>query len=204
MARFGARRPPPSRELLPLILVVCDDTKTAIAYFAELRLHVKENCTLKVLPAPRAGATANDVIDCAAAHKNLSDPDAATALWAIVDLEMAPGSAGHAREFRKRAQRQNVDLALSQPCFEVWTLAHLVDTGENFDSCDAVLRKLKKLWKSEFGEVFPKQKARADYRKLIDRFKSAIDHAKPRNQSNSQSWTEIWNLGEQILSYLKR
>ncbi len=203
MARFGAKRPSRNRNPLPLIVVVCDDTKTAPAYFAEVRSYVKKGCTLKVEAAPREGATAKDVIEFAATiAERMSDPDSTTTLWAIIDLEMASNSIKLARECRQLAKKGNVNIALSQPCFEIWTLAHFIDTGEQFDSCNAVLGRVKRQWKVAFNQDFSQKKAQADYRKLIERIQTAISHASTRTDSNSQSWTEIWQILNQVIAFV--
>jgi hypothetical protein len=182
--------------------VICDDAKTAPAYFSVLRSHVKETCTLKVSPAPRHGATPNEVIEYGAAHVTIiSDPDSATTVWAVIDLEMVPDSKKLSDALRERAKIRSVELALSQPCFEIWTLAHFVETGKFFGKCEAVIREIKKRWKSAFAETFPEKKAQADYRKVIDRIDTAIQNAKKHNSAKSQSWTEVWQVVASIMNY---
>lgn len=199
MARFGARRPQAIRDPLPIVLIVCDDSRTAPAYFTEIRTQLKELCTLKPVPVPKEPEA---VLEAACKHKDdLSDEGIGATVWALIDLEMKPNSAGVAASLAEKAKKCGVELVLSQPCFEVWVLAHFLSTGQMFASCDAVVHELKKRWKSAFGQEFPPKKAQADYRKLLDRLQDAISNAKIHDCSKSQSWTEVWRVLVHLSSF---
>ncbi len=203
MARFGARRPYEIRDTLPIIMIVCDDAKTAPSYFRELRSILREHCTVKVVPAMRHGATGPDLIEYAVQEsKSLSDNQGVT-VWVLVDLEMRSDSIAFSKKSEKKASTLNLELLLSQPCFEAWILLHLTGTGQLFSSCDQVLQEVKKHWKNAFNQPFPQKKAQADYRKLMDRVESAIQNAKQHDSSNSQSWTQVWMVAEHAMPFKK-
>jgi hypothetical protein len=65
-SRYGSRRTC-MRPPLPVIVVVCDDTRTAVAYFGVLKRRVKEKLTLRVEPKPHDRASADEVV--AHAHR---------------------------------------------------------------------------------------------------------------------------------------
>ena len=203
MGRFGAKRPQQTRDTLPIVLIVCDDSKTAPAYFEEVRAQAKGKCTIRVIAAPRHGATGSDVIECAVNQKRQLSEQSGASVWAAVDLEMAHDSKTLEEALRKKAKKHGVELTISQPCFEVWVLAHFIDSGRQFDSCDAVLHEVKKRWETDFGHTFPQKKAQADYQKLMDKIKTAVNHAKPRGALNSGSWTEVWRIAERIMTHLE-
>src|SRR2546421_627706 len=81
-------------------------------------------------------------------------------------------------------------------CFEVWILAHFVETGRHFDHCDAVLNEVKKQWRTAFGQSFPQKKAQADYRKILDRTMKAIVNAQKHDEASDGSWTDVWQIVE--------
>ena len=188
--RYGAGRTTGTRPVLPIIEVVCDDTRTAVAYFNHLKHEVSSKKIVKVVPAPSHGASADEVIELA---NTPSDPGDAT--FALVDLDTNPNSSG----FRDKAKAKDVTLLVSNPCFEVWTLAHLQDTGEAFLNCNAVLARLKQKWKDAYGsEMGPK--AQAHYEKLAASRHLAIERCKRRNPHTNPSWTEVWRAVEAILA----
>jgi hypothetical protein len=177
-----------------VITVVCDDTRTAVRYFELLRLEFKEHKTVRVYPAPHCGASADDVIEFAIAKKpEYAEADDRT--FVVVDLDTNPDE----RALRAACDSADLLLALSNPCFEVWTLAHLEDTGEAFLNCDAVLKRVKVRWKVEFNQEL-NSKAQADYSKIMAFRDEAIRRTRQRNAKNSQSWTEVWKAVESIVT----
>jgi hypothetical protein len=199
MVRFGAKRSQNTRDTLPIVMVICDDTRTAPAYFSELRPVVKGSCTLKILPASRHGVTGETLLDYAVTERNkLSDVEGVT-VWVLVDLEMKSDSDATAAALLEKSQQQGVNIALSQPCFEVWILHHFLDTGEMFTSCGAVLKKIKREWKARFSQDFPSKKAQADYRKLLDLIHEASTRSRTHNTDNSQAWTDVWRVVDDAL-----
>jgi hypothetical protein len=204
--RFGLSRPRRIRPTLPIVVVVCDDARTAVAYFTELKREVKEKVTLQVVPAPCDGATPDDVVSLAikwgtelSSEAHHDPEDAKELVWALIDLEVEAQRQAQAHQAKKKAQQAGVSVALSMPCFEVWTLAHLIDTGEHFMDCDAVLARIRKEWKKRFNADFGRQKAQADYSKLMEHRDEAVRRARMRSAGTDQSWTEVYQVVEAVL-----
>lgn len=191
--RYGAKRSYQTRQVLPLVAVVCDDTKTAVAYFNVLKHKVKDKVTVNVYPAPCYGATADEVF-AFAKTKAESFSETSDKIFVLIDLDTNPDEAG----LRHEASKNNLTLLLSKPCFEVWTLCHLQDTGEFFQDCNSVLRRVKEKWKEAFSTDFG-NKAQADYEKLVELVESAIINCERRRKHTSQSWTEVWLAVKAIL-----
>lgn len=203
--RYGASRPCETRPTLPVVTVICDDTTTAVAYFTELKREVKAKVTVKVEPAPHRGASADDVLnhglDLAKALVPTQPGDSA---WVLLDME----AEGYKREQAQRAKKQGakskmVTVLLSDPCFEVWTLAHLADTGEPFNNCAAVVSRIKAEWKIAFGIEFGGKKGQADYSKLMPRRDQAVRNAKKRSPARDGSWTEVCQVVEVIVTLFR-
>lgn len=205
--RFGLSRPRETRATLPIVVVVCDDAKTAVAYFNELKREVKEKVTVQVVSAPCDGASADDVVSLAIKwadglmSSQFHDPeDVKELVWALIDLEGESDRQTQAYRAKEKAGTKSVSVALSKPCFEVWTLAHLVETGEAFANCAAVVERVKREWKRTFDADFPKKKAQAPYSKLMELRDQAVRRAKKRNTNTDPSWTEVYQVVEAILS----
>lgn len=195
--RYGRGRKIDVRPSRPIIVVVCDDQKTARRYFECLKRHVKTSVTVRVIRNPFDRATAMDVVQCA--HEELqrlreqSAPELEDkqSVWALIDLEANHAKRDAAQEAKKSGERLGVRVALSDPCYEVWTLLHLVNIGSRFDDCGQVLTRLYTEWRKVFTtEMGPK--AQADFSKLIpDRVVDAIGNAKAQRECHAQSWTEV-------------
>jgi hypothetical protein len=199
--RYGASRPYQTRPTLPVVTVVCDDTKTSVAYFTELKREVKAKVTVNVVPAPRCGASPDDVIKHAVGVVESIDPTQADdSTWILLDMEAERYKQDQAQQAKKQAAENKVTVLLSNPCFEVWTLAHLVDTGEAFNDCAAVVTRVKAEWKKKFGDGFGKKKGQADYAKLMTFRNEAVRNANKRNSNRDGSWTEVFQVVEAIMS----
>lgn len=195
-------RPAPTRNPLPIVVVVCDDSRTAVAYFTELKREVKHRVTVMVVKAPCHGAAAASVIalaksEAAELDRDRDDADS-SAVWALIDLESEPERQDSAAKAKSGISGTDVQIALSKPCFEIWTLAHFVDTGEAFKDCGAVLAAVKSEWKKQLGVAFGKQKAQADYSKLMLLRAKAVERCKQHRQRKDPSWTEVHWVVESI------
>jgi hypothetical protein len=200
MERYGKRRIAFVAPL-PVIIVVCDDAKTAVSYFGEIKNLVRRRATVRVFRNPHDRATAREVVDYAIeqrallSEKGASDVADKTHAWALIDTEWDSERQAKAHNAQKYGRAKGIGVALSNPCFEVWTLLHLIDTGEYFSGGAAVLARLEDEWIKFFGDVLG-PKAQADYSKLMPLLDTAKARARQRNESKprSQSWTEIYQV----------
>jgi len=188
--------------------VVCDDARTAVSYFDLLKRLIKGKLTLTVVPKPHCRASAKEVVEVAKKKLNSlqqarsHDEEAdRNSVWALIDLEDTSASQEAARNAKKAGEKLGIQVALSNPCYEVWTLLHLVDTGKTFANCNAVRKSIEHEWLKCFGQEFGK-KAQADYFKIIeDRTKAAARAKKHREAYDGEgdpSWTEVYLLSNEI------
>lgn len=195
--RYGVSRRLDTRAPLPVVAIVCDDTKTAVAYFNELKREVKARVALRVERASRCGASAASLLGQAEAIlESLEHRETGDSAWVLLDMEAEEDR--RTRAVQAKQQGKGVVVLLSDPCFEVWTLAHLVDTGEAFTDCTTVLIRVKAEWKRKFGVDFGDKKAQADYSKLMPLRENAIRNAKKRDPKRDASWTEVYRVVEEI------
>jgi hypothetical protein len=203
--RYGLTRPKRVRPTLPVIAVVCDDARTAVSYFSALQREVKFAVTLQVVRNPSDRATPADVVNAARNRLTLlknaasRDPGDENLVWALIDLEAGATRRSEGLAAKTEGEKQGVSVALSDPCYEVWTLMHLQDTGELFADCSAVLARIRQKWKARFGQDFGK-KAQADYPKILADRKTAAERARRHRENEDQSWTEVYLLIEEIES----
>lgn len=182
---------------LPVFVVVCDDSVTAPRYFEAIKREVKARVTVHVVTGG---------VDVAVAQlRKLGDEDEDTKndVWVLMDLEGEPRLRERAVEEKQRGERERVKVALSDPCYEVWTLMHLKDTGESFTDCKQVTRLVMKCWREAFGEK-KDSKTHLDYGKIIDLRQDAVRRAKQHRGREDGSWTEVYQVVERIDSLAQR
>ena len=104
-------------------------------------------------------------------------------MWCVIDTEV-PANDGERRSLLNAvelAATENVNLALSNPAFEVWLLAHFKRTSQSFGSSRAARDELNIHWKQSFQKSYQKN-ADDIFSLLNDRVAKAIDYAsKVRN-----------------------
>ena len=184
------------------MVIVCDDTRTAPAYFTELQRAEKQRVAINVCPAECTGASPQAMLEQAQRKlktlANNSDDEDRLEVWLLLDLEGTSERRSQAEEASAQAKRnagggQGIKVARSDPCFEVWTLLHLKDTGKHFADCRQVLARVRKLWKEGLGQRI-RHKAQADYSKIIDRRAEAAARAESHCNNKDPSRTEVFRI----------
>lgn len=186
-----------ARASRPVIVVVCDDYQTAVAYFACLSQMYRGVMHIKVVRACRHGAHPRRILRQALDEKRLlrgGDPDRQS-VFALVDMEREPKRRAQAEAVAREGGIQGVTVLRSDPCFEIWTLLHLRDTGEFFEDCRRVVQAIKAAWQTRFGRSF-RRKSELDFGKIIPLRHKALQRAKARREASAQSWTEVYKTIE--------
>lgn len=200
--RYGVRKTG-FRDPQPVVVIVCDDEVTAPRYFNELQKLYKGRVYIKIVRKPYSYAGPSAVVGCAVQEyqriQNSNDDYDRQAAWAIIDLEHTDKQRREARAAKTKGEKVGIGVALSDPCFEVWTLLHLRDTGESFERCRAVLERVEKEWKNKFAKDFGR-KGQADYSKILPLRSDAAKRAKQHYEKTPRdpSWTEIYKVIEDI------
>lgn len=208
------RRRPPFRNSRPIVVVMCDDTKTAPAYFTELAKHLRSKVTLKAQRKSASWDTHDEIIEDAARsladlqEDNSSEARDNQSVWVVIDTEGDEKRQAIAASAKERGERQGLSVARSKPCFELWTLLHLMNTGSLFYNCDAVNAQLQAEWFRQFKQEMGK-KAQADFSKIIpvsapfDRVRQAAMWARAHHDKPEPdpSWTELYLLIEEVMRH---
>jgi hypothetical protein len=151
----------------------------------------KHGVQLIVEPAPAHGMLPTHLVAHARRHCDAlrEKPDRA---WVLIDIETKSESQLGIPTLRDKLPKNHAILC-SKPCFEIWTLLHLIDTGRHFPDCAKVNEALKKAWRNHFKSDFPPKKALADYSLLIPLAPTAATRAR-KHRKSSPSWTDIFKL----------
>lgn len=194
-ARFRLARPARIRDPLPVIVVVCDDAVAAPNYFQEISRKLKAHVTLRVEHSRRNQTSSREVAGRAIAKlrelKRASSTDDRTSVWALIDLEADHSRQQLACAAKAMGKKAGVRVALSLPCFEVWTLLHFEDTGEAFLNCKSVAARIK-----QHVEAF--DKVAVDYSRIVEDRRKASVRARLHHERNDPSWTEIYLVIDEI------
>jgi hypothetical protein len=129
-ARNRDRRPgrrAPSRDPKPTILIVTEGERTEPEYFRGF-VSAYRNPRVTIQVAPEHGVP-RTLVEIAKRRKNGALEDAARekddnlafdSVWCVFDMDEHP-QVGEAKEM---ARDNGIDLAISNPCFELWLLLH--------------------------------------------------------------------------------
>lgn len=124
------RRRGPTRDPLPLILVVCEGKVTEPEYLNAFRIAHGANTVRVRVESP--GGDPRALVERAVRLRDAADREARRArdpnlrydeVWCIFDVDQ------HQRldDARTEADRSRLHLAVSNPCFELWLLLHFAE-----------------------------------------------------------------------------
>jgi len=193
-------RKSPTRIPRRSILIVCEGEKTEPDYFKGLRKKYRLSTLEVEIAGEECGSDPNSVVRYACNRKNDEpDPDF-DEVWCIIDVE----SYDNPRDLTgplNTASENNIKVALSNPCFEVWLLYHFERVGRAFDDCRDVISRLK--------THIPNYTKGGDYFKdhFSDKVDDAIDHAESimntqwqlaTNRLQNNPSTEVYRLVQLI------
>lgn len=179
----SAERRPPSRQSKPLVLVVCAGERTEPAYFKGLRDFVASRAVdIKLVARPKAPV---QMVEFAGTRGTGFDE-----VWCVFDVDNfdIATAVQVAGEF-------DVQLGVSNPCFELWLLLHLEDCRARLDGYKAVAAKLRK--------HFPAyDKAQLRFADFVTGLDEAVARARALDETGTKfeenPTTSVWRLVERI------
>ena len=187
------RREPPTRRRSPAatthtILVYCGGARTEPDYFEGIR-QVFRRASLTVKIKQRGVAPAQ--LARLAAETRDRRPGVYDEVWCVVDVDEFDVPAAVAE-----ARRVEVNLAVSNPCFELWLLLHHADCTAHCDGYSDVAARLIK-------HVPAYAKTRLDFRAHQPGLADAVTRPKRLDPSGRRHdlnpSTNVWQLVERIL-----
>jgi hypothetical protein len=195
------RRRRPFRDPLPRILIVCEGTQTEPVYFGALRHHEKSLIDLKVEP----GGVPKTLVEKAAALKRVADKSAKRQkdpnlrydhVWCVFDIDEHP----NVGEAAQQARDNGIQLAISNPCFELWILLHFQDQRAYIER--AALHRECVNYLPGYEKRVPFDKIHGYYSDAVRRAIGLRDWQRSRGcEYQTNPWTDVQNLTELIMSF---
>ncbi len=111
-----------------MIKLFCEGSRTEHDYFNALKRlpSVRDASSVEIRLAASGGNSPMTLVDKACAAKaNEAELDE---VWCVYDVEAKadkPGHHPHLEKARVKARDNDVELAVSNPCFELWLILHL-------------------------------------------------------------------------------
>ena len=132
--RDSLRRRRSFRKPLARFLIVCEGKVTEPVYFDDIRRMERGIIELEIVP----GSVPKDVVERAVDMKKQSERDAKRrqdenlrydSVWCVFDIDEHP----FVPEAKQQAHANAINLAVSNPCFELWFLLHFQDQTAHID-----------------------------------------------------------------------
>lgn len=130
MSRRSLRRRPPRLQPRKRLLILCEGKITEPNYLNALR-HAHRNRLIDVEVVPDCGVP-KTVVEYAVERKKAAYREARRysdqyraydEVWCVIDVDEHPRLA----EAKQQARDNGIELAISNPCFELWILLHFQD-----------------------------------------------------------------------------
>jgi hypothetical protein len=125
-SRDSLARRKPLREPYPTFLIVCEGVVTEKEYFIDLRNLARIPITLNF----RAGGVPRTLVQIAAEEKK--KPNDFDQIWIVFDVDRHPDIASALQQ----AKDNDLPVAMSNPCFELWALLHFQDQNAHIERAD--------------------------------------------------------------------
>jgi hypothetical protein len=192
-------RNPAKREPKHRILVVCEGKVTEPEYFKALQ-HEFKNRLVHVEIDKQAGVPLTVVrraieLDSQtndAANRNRDDDLKYDDVWCVFDVDEHP----HLAEALDLAKNSNVNVALSNPCFELWALLHFQDQNEQMHRHEA--QQALKVFLPKYEKKLDFHKMNPGYLKAVARAQSLQKMAEAMSEPNRNPSTGVHLLTELI------
>lgn len=189
--REASRRRGPAARSRHTVLVYCGALRTEPDYFDGLKVSLRSGGV--ALKVRQEGVAPDRLVRIAAAYRDRK-PDTFDDVWCVVDVDQFDIEAA-----LTEARRCRINLAVSNPCFELWLLLHHADCRSHCTGYADVAARLKK-------HVPAYDKARLDFADYAPGVGEAVKRArdlKPtgvRHRDNPS--TSVWRLVESITDQL--
>jgi hypothetical protein len=107
-------------------------------------------------------------------------------IWCVVDVDQFDIATAE-----REAARHGVELAVSNPCFELWLLLHFEDCTAHLDGYPGAVQRLRR-------HVPAYDKTRLNFRDLANGVPAAVKRAKGLDPERNPS-SGVWRLVERVM-----
>lgn len=174
--RNDLRRRRAFTEPRPSVLICCEGKVTEPSYLNGLKNELRIRlCRVEVVPA---GPNPKTIVDYAVEKKQESEHRAQREkdenlkydeVWCVFDVD----SHHHIPEAKQKASANGVELAISNPCFELWLLLHFKDQRAHIERHDV---------QSACRECMPGYDKNVPFHKVFPHYESAVQRTVELNK----------------------
>jgi hypothetical protein len=148
-----------------------------------------------------AGGVPKTLVERAAARKREAERDAKSQrdeflsydeVWCVFDVDEHP----HLPDARQQARDNEIDLAVSNPCFELWALLHFQDHTAHIERRDARRRLKRHL--PEYDKALPFARLHPKYADAVRRSQELDRRREDADDPGGNPSTGVHRLTERI------
>src|SRR5262249_19618035 len=188
-------RRPPFRDPKPIILIVCEGERTEPEYFDGFSRFCR-NPRVRIAIAPEHGGPRTVVNTAkerkkeaeAAARREADENLVYDSVWCVFDVDDHPQVA----DAMQMARDNGIELAISNPCFELWLLLHFRDSP-GMQHRAAMQRMLSKHVPG-YDKRVEFMVYGAGYRQAVERAKRMDEAAQSSGESGRNPTTGVYKL----------
>jgi hypothetical protein len=138
------RRKAPFRDPKRLIFILCEGKETEPNYFKAIRAK-KQRCNFKIeIPKNVNGTNPKKLLQYG---KELKKDDPNDIVWCVFDHDERP----YLNEIIQKMKNAGLEVAFSNPCFELWFLLHYTYSSSNLTS-EQAKNELKKKYINDYDK----------------------------------------------------
>jgi hypothetical protein len=185
----------PFREPKSTILIVCEGSVTEPEYFNSFKRICKNSrVTIQIAGGQGVPLTvvrkAKELKDAVArrAKQERDENIAFDSVWCVYDIDNHP----HHHEAREMAIANDINLAISNPCFELWLLLHFRDNPGAIDTAD--LRSMLKQFDPDYDKHVSHSNYIEQYDNAFVRAKRMEETAVARGEAGGNPSTAVYKL----------
>jgi hypothetical protein len=201
LRRNSLRRRSARLESRPRVLIVCEGRKTEPSYITDVNRD--EEVRLVDIIIEKGGGTPKSVVERAVAMKRESEKEAARRgddllaydeVWCVFDVDEHP----MLKEAQQQARDNEIKLAISNPCFELWFVLHFQEQNAHIHRhdvqrmCRAHLKGYKK--EANYADL------REGYPQAVERAAKLEERHARDGQPGVNPSTAIYRLTERLRS----
>ena len=193
------RRRRPYREVKRRILIVCEGVVTERHYFNDLRIQTKSLVELRIDP----GGDPKSLVERAVDLKRTAEKDAKRgkdqnlkydATWCVFDVDEHP----YLAEARQQALDNGIQVAVSNPCFELWALLHFQDQHAHIERHD--VQRLCRQYMPRYDKRLPCETLLPAYNEAVRRSIELEQWHHTRGTDGGNPSTGVHRLTEEIMN----
>ncbi len=200
--RNRSRRPgrrPPFRDPKPIVLIVCEGEVTEPEYFRGFQSDCR-NPRVKIEVADEWGVP-RTLVEIAKRHKKEAAENAHRekdenlaydSVWCVFDIDEHP----HVPDAEQMARDNDINLAISNPCFELWLLLHFRDNPGMQHRTR--IQDMLTAFVPEYDKHVEYATYSVGYLEAVTRAKRMDQAAKNAGESGRNPTTDVYRLTELI------